>query len=116
MTAELTLDLHKKMKGILKKRVPLSSEMNSDKTPIFWLHCERYMNSSFAPKADCVLYVVSQWIKINSEGFFLYLLAFSLVYSRLGLGLIPKPKLANTRVVITTKATKATKAAALIDF
>ena len=36
------------------------------------------MNSSFAPKADCVLYVVSQWVEINSEGTFLYLLAFSL--------------------------------------
>ena len=88
----------KKLKLILKK-IPLCSEMNRDKTPIFWLHCERCMNSSFAPKADCVLYVVSQWVEINSEGAFLYLLAFSLVYDRnyyLGLGLIPKPKLTNT--------------------
>ena len=52
--------------------------MNRDKTPIFWLHCERCMNSSFAPQADCVLYVVSQWVEINSEGTLLYLLAFSL--------------------------------------
>ena len=76
MTAELTLE-SQKMKEILKK-VQLYSEMNRDKTLIFWLHCERCMNSSFAPQADCVLYVVSQWIEINSEETFSYLLAFSL--------------------------------------